>query len=470
VTHPRAWFQLLLLLATVGLVVASPVALGGKGKGSGGGSCPRRTCDTRPPVVSIADPTTGESIGGVAQVTGSAADNGEIAEIVVRVDAADPRPADGSATWSATLDTTAYPDGSHLITVTATDQAGNVGAASVTVVVSNEPSPPSAPPPPPPGEQPPPPPPPEPPPTQTPVVPPTLAPGTVGGFVFSEADRDGVFETDEQPLANRHLFLFSGAGTYLTNTYSDASGWYSFGGLADADYRVEFAPAAWWAIREDWVPDTTGSLRPTREVHLVRTARADLGWRPIVRSTDAAAPITTYVGPSGLDVRSYDDVVSARQVHDRLVSGELVGSEARFVTVRFDFTKAGSTSTVATGSNGVYTEYHATSNVTFLSWLEGDDELFHEYGHAWSLYYAYIVQQDPSLSAYHEARGLVGDARIDSSYSWSAKEMIAEDYRQLFGTASARASTQLNRDVPPAADVVGLEAFLRTAFQQSPEP
>ena len=94
------------------------------------------------------------------------------------------------------------------------------------------------------------------------------------------------------------------------------------------------------------------------------------------------------------------------------MSGELVGAEARFVTVRFDFTKAGSTSTVATGSNSVYTDYHATSNVTFLSWLEGDDELFHEYGHAWSLYYAYIVQQDPSLSAYLEARGLLGDARI----------------------------------------------------------
>jgi len=466
VTHHRPRFQLLMLLATVGLVAASPVALGGKGK-PGGGSCPRKTCDTRPPSVSIADPTTGESIAGVVQVTGSATDNGEIAAVLVQVDGADPEPADGSATWSATLDTTPFPDGSHLITVTATDQAGNVGAASVTVAVSNEPPPPP-PPPPPPGEEPPPPPPPEPPPAQVPVVPPTVAQGTLGGFVFQERDRDGVFETDEQPLANQHLFLYDGAGAYLANTYSDASGWYRFGGLADGAYRVQFAPAAWWAIREDWVPDTTGTLSPLQTVSLTGTARADFGWRPIVRSTDPVAPISSYTGPSGLEVRSYDDVVPAREIHDRLLEGSLVGAETRFVTIRFDLTKNGSTSTMAVGSNGIYTDYHATSNLTYLAWLDGDGEIFHEYGHAWSLYYAYIVQQDPSLRAYLDARGLWGDARLDSSYPWSAREMIAEDYRQLFGTPSARAATQLNREIPSAADVPGLEAFLRTTFQQPP--
>jgi hypothetical protein len=46
--------------------------------------------------------------------------------------------------------------------------------------------------------------------------------------------------------------------------------------------------------------------------------------------------------------------------------------------------------------------------------------------------------------------------------------MIAEDYRQLFGTASARAVTQMNRDIPDAKDVPGLEVFLAGAFTAPP--
>ena len=90
--------------------------------------------------------------------------------------------------------------------------------------------------------------------------------------------------------------------------------------------------------------------------------------RPIVRSTDSSAPVTTYVGSNGLTVRSYDDVVPAKDVYDRLLSGSLVGTEAQFVTIRFDFVKAGFTSTSATQSNGgPYDGYRAVSDVTYLS-------------------------------------------------------------------------------------------------------
>lgn len=86
------------------------------------------------------------------------------------------------------------------------------------------------------------------------------------------------------------------------------------------------------------------------------------------------------------------------------------------------------------------------------------------------LYYAHLVQQDPSLVAYVKARSLQGDARIGTSYSWDPREMIAEDYRQVFGTASARAVVQMNRDIPLAKDVPGLAAFLSTTFTQPPGP
>jgi len=119
-------------------------------------------------------------------------------------------------------------------------------------------------------------------------------------------------------------------------------------------------------------------------------------------------------------------------------------------------------------TNGIYTDYNATSNVSYVSWLDGDGELFHEYGHAWSLYNAYIVQQDPTLAAYLRARGLFGDPRIGTSYAWDTKEMIAEDYRQLFGTASAQGLTQMNRDIPAAKDVPGLKDFLAGVFTKPP--
>jgi hypothetical protein len=190
-----------------------------------------------------------------------------------------------------------------------------------------------------------------------------------------------------------------------------------------------------------------------------------------VRSSDASSPISSYVGPNGLTVRSYDDVVAAKSIYDRLLQGLLIGAEASHVTVRFDFAATGSTSTMAARSNGgPYDQFTATSDVSYLSWLDGDNELFHEYGHAWSLYFAYIVQQDPTMRAYLAARGLTGDVRLNSSYGWSVRELIAEDYRQLFGTPSAQAAAQMNREISPAADVVGLKSFLATGFTAQPPP
>ena len=46
--------------------------------------------------------------------------------------------------------------------------------------------------------------------------------------------------------------------------------------------------------------------------------------------------------------------------------------------------------------------------------------------------------------------------------------MVAEDYRQLFGTANARSGNQVNRDLPPATDVPGLADYLSTTFRTSP--
>jgi hypothetical protein len=72
------------------------------------------------------------------------------------------------------------------------------------------------------------------------------------------------------------------------------------------------------------------------------------------------------------------------------------------------------------------------------------------------------------LSAYLDARGLLGDPRIGTSYAWNPKELIAEDYRQLFGTPGARSARPLNGEIAAAGDVPGLSAFLAGAFRSAP--
>jgi hypothetical protein len=207
---------------------------------------------------------------------------------------------------------------------------------------------------------------------------------------------------------------------------------------------------------------------PRIVVSLTTNATANFGWRRIVRSTTAGSPVSSYVGASGLRVESYDDAVAARQVHDALMAA-LIGAEAGRTTVRFDLGSTSTTSMSVQQVNGTYQAYSATSYVSYTSWLDGNDQtLTHEYGHAWSLYYAYVVQQDPSLASYLQARGLAGDSRVGSSYEWSPREMIAEDYRQLFGSPNAQAAMQMNTQIPPAAAVPGLKDFLQNTYTQPP--
>jgi hypothetical protein len=246
---------------------------------------------------------------------------------------------------------------------------------------------------------------------------------------------------------------------------------YQFTGLADGGYTVEYDTVAWWDIWNDWVPDTTGSVSPDVEVHLSGSARVDFGWRPIVRSTDLNAPISTYTAPSGLRVRSMDDAVTARQVYDDLMQGTLFGAEASHTTIVFDYGTGDQAVAAIVQMNGVYTNFSVSCYVQYLRWLDtGDQIMFHEYGHAWSEYYDTMVQQDPNFpkfTSYLRARGIdPNDPRLGTSHAWTPSEMIAEDYRQLFGSPNAQLRGQENMDIPPAKDVPGLKQFLSTTFMQ----
>ncbi|MDP1793448.1 MAG: hypothetical protein Q8K63_04850 [Acidimicrobiales bacterium] len=98
-----------------------------------------------------------------------------------------------------------------------------------------------------------------------------------------------------------------------------------------------------------------------------------------------------------------------------------------------------------------------------------DAVLAHEYGHAWSSYWLYTNPANRgSWAAYENARWTNADgsevlatsAKRNTSYVWTTHEMIADDYRRLFGSPTAQSQlTYLNGSVPDSKQVAGLTSF-----------
>jgi hypothetical protein len=97
-----------------------------------------------------------------------------------------------------------------------------------------------------------------------------------------------------------------------------------------------------------------------------------------------------------------------------------------------------------------------------------DAVLGHEFGHVWTLYYL-TMAKGGDWSSYLAARGLAGDPRLNSSYNWTPREIIADDYRLLFGSDAAISErpTHLNSDIPDPRDVAGLRDFLANNWTAS---
>lgn len=291
---------------------------------------------------------------------------------------------------------------------------------------------------------------------------------TISGLVFQDQNRNGVQDPGEAPFANVFLYLFDASGHVVTTAYSDASGHFLFGGLADGSYRVAIAPGYWPALENGWVMTShpspgPGYLDPQVPVSLSGSASAVFALRPILRST---SPVTTVTTPGGTVINSFDDVVTAADVAGAMTAGSMFGAEQPLTTIDFDRGPS-QTSTQVSGAPGSFFGYQATVDLRYTDWVDQFDwALFYEYGHAWSMYYMYIVQQDPSLASYLAARGLTGNPNLDTSQLWAPLELIADDYRQLFGSATARSYPQDNSQIPPAGQVPGLAAFLASTFTQ----
>lgn len=292
--------------------------------------------------------------------------------------------------------------------------------------------------------------------------------GSISGVAFEDVDRDGVLDAGEPVWADQLLYLYDASGSYLRNVRTDPSGRYAFAALPTGTYTVAYSATSWNPLRTSWTPTTLPGQRPSSTVSVGGSTVVDFGWRTISWSTELGTPVSRAVSAKGVAVESYNDAVTAQQVAAALDGGLLIGSEASSTTVRVAYGSVDQTVSSSSYDGTRYSGFSASVYVTWASWLDrGAFTLFHEYGHAWSGYYATIVNGDNGLTGYLRARGLEGDSRVDSAYGWDRNELVAEDYRQLFGDAAGRAQAQANAELPSAASVAGLEDYLRTTFRTS---
>ena len=89
-----------------------------------------------PPTVTITNPADGGTVSSSVAVTATASDDNGITQVEFFVDGASIG-VDTTDPYEASWDTTAYSDGTHTVSATATDTIGQTGSDSVSVTVQN---------------------------------------------------------------------------------------------------------------------------------------------------------------------------------------------------------------------------------------------------------------------------------------------------------------------------------------------
>src|SRR6185437_2162252 len=145
---------------------------------------------TTAPTISLTAPASGATVLGAVKVTATAADNVGVSSVQFQVDGVNTGAAETAAPYVLSWDTTQTSNGTHTLTVTAKDAAGNsTTSAPVTVTVKN-----------------------------------TLATFSLSGTIGPTAAGNGATVTL--------------SGTSSATTTTNSSGAYSFSGLANGTYTV----------------------------------------------------------------------------------------------------------------------------------------------------------------------------------------------------------------------------------------
>src|SRR5947209_3715891 len=350
---------------------------------------------------------------GTVTVSGTATDNVQVASVAVSVDGGAYATAQGTTSWSFGLDTRLFADGTHTVMARARDASGNASTASVSFTVSNAD-------------------------TTAPAVP--IATPAAGATLTGTVTVSGS-SSDNAQVASVAVAVdggpFSAAQGTTAWSYSLATG-----SLSNGAHTI-------------WVRASDGSGNVTTASVAVTVQN---GLPPGVAEQ--------LVTPEGVTIQVSTGVTgwTAQQVYDLLKANALelvrIGPS---LTVKVQTTYASSSSVGVSQTNGVYGNFHGTIYLDAASGtvfpVRPDDVMAHEYGCVWGLYHLYISHHG-DWSPWLQARGILGDPRVDSTFSWSKNEMLADDYRMLFGTPAAQSeAAYINPDVPDPRTVAGLRDF-----------
>ena len=433
----RSRFPLLALAATCAAVIPAGPAFAGKS------SKPTAPADTTAPAVTIASPSGGSTVGGVLTMTGTSSDNVSVAKVEVSVDGGTYQLASGTSSWSAGINTGSYADGTHTLAARATDKSGNASVKTITVTVSNAPA--ATP---------------TPTPTATPSptpTPDTTAPSVAITSPSAASTLTGTVNvagtaSDDVGLSKVEVAVDGAAWNLASGTSSWSWAWNTTS-VADGQHTITARAT-----------DTSGNTTVTQQADAVQNTTSGT-------TTPPAGYKDQLITPEGVNILIASDVTgwTAQQIYDLLKPNayelSLIGPALR---IKVQTTSASSTSASASQTNGAYSGYSATM---YLQAKAGsafsyhpESIITHEYGHAWSLYHLYMTQNG-NWSSYLSARGIAGDPRVDSTYNWSKTEMIADDYRMLFGTDAAIAGmAYMNPDAGDPRQVAGLKTFLASSW------
>ena len=362
-----------------------------------------QAASTTPPTVSITAPGSGASVSGSVSVSGSAASSSStVAGVAVSVDGGSWQAASGTNGWSWSWNTAGVANGTHTIAAQATDAQGHASTvASESVTVDNV-SPPAV----------------------------TISSPASGSTVSGSVAVGGTASSNGSTVARVAVSVDGGSWQTATGTTN-------------------------W----NWSWDTTSVANGTHTVAVQATDAAgnvsSVVTDSVTVSNSTVAPDTqgSWVSPEGVHIIvNTAGSWTISQVYSMLLANALdLSVIGPHYTIDVQDQYSSITSTSAVLENGSYTNYAATTylqgvNSTFASYP--DYVLTHEYGIAWSQYYLYMqhgdswssftaMRQDGSTYNGTTYQYLGQDPRLDGTQTWEEREIIADDYRLLFGSSAA---------------------------------
>jgi hypothetical protein len=370
--------------------------------------------DTTAPTISFTTPSAGASVSGTVTVSGTASDNAAVSKVEIKVDSGTWQPAGGTTGWSWAWSTSGVTAGTHTLTARATDSSGNASTATLPVSVAG---------------------------TSGDTTPPALGITTPS----SGATLTGTVSVQ---------------GTVSDNT-----------GVTRLEVAVDDKPWQQVYVKANWAwPWVTGHLSNGAHTLHVRafdgsgnvTAVAlavtvsnpcSDGSPVLAQSVTTEGVVLSVCTTTGGWTTSAIETLLRQNARDLALVGKYLVIEVQTAYQTGESTGMGSDGYSAT----LYLNPGASTSFTTAP----DALMAHEYGHAWTTYWEYMNPANGGTwDRYLAARGLTGDPRVDSSYNWSAVEMIADDYRRLFGSAAAQSELKyINPEVPDSRAVAGLGNF-----------